>query len=77
MTDASSIKYKIKNKNPGSENLYNLHHVQHIFRGKFQKETSPREAKILAQTISYKDILGRENVGCATHDATESTWVVY
>lgn len=40
----------------------NLHHVEHIFREKFQKETSTREMEILVQTISYKNIFGRKKM---------------
>lgn len=55
----------------------NPHRVEHIFRGKFQKGTSTREMKMLVRTISYKDIFGRQNSGCVTHDAIESTWAAY
>lgn len=68
-------KTKTKTKQNLALRLYtnNLHHVEHFFRGKFQKETSPRKMRILVQTISYKDIFGRKNGGCVTHDATDST----
>lgn len=40
----------------------NLHHAEHIFREKFQKEASTREMEILVQTVSYKNIFGRNKM---------------
>lgn len=46
----------------------NLHHVEHIFSVKFQKEASTREMEIRVRTISHKNIFGRKNSSCAAHD---------